>query len=72
MHSFHVFSRVVGDRVFVGVGELRIPQDCRSLASFKSLQEALKFRDRRRAEIAFGVFDAPNHHPKARNASAGF
>ena len=71
LRSIHVFSRTVNGRMFVSIGELRVPEGCYSLGTFRTLEEARRFRDKKRLEAEFGLLDGPYPHRKVRNAVAG-
>jgi hypothetical protein len=60
LKSTFVYSRVLSDgRVVICIGEGRTPEGTRTLGTFRSLEEAIRFRDRKRLEAAFGLADGP-------------
>ena len=60
--SIFVFSRSVDGAEFISIGVAAVPIGCKTLGTFRTLEEARRYRDRMRREGSEG-------HPRGRNAS---
>ena len=73
MKSIFVYARTLPDaRVVVAIGEGKTPEASYVLGTFRTLEDAKAFRDRKRLELRFGALDIPNPRPRVKRAAAGF
>jgi len=72
LKSVFVFSRLLEDgRTVVAVGEGTVPAGARTIGTFGTLQDAIRFRDRKRLEVAFGLVDDPYPQRRVKRAATG-